>query len=297
MSSSSELLSLIRSELTYLRLPLPHDKVYNDECVISFDSPYSEHGIYLNLKTFYSYGEDYYQQNALKTNSKLYLHLLWRKIPSSSQDKKEMEQEGGGMEEQREEENPTILGIGVEGGFNPVPKFDILKTYALTVLTDTSGPVEIPLFRDSNEEDAHTNLQLPEYLLNICQGVIDHQGMKENLQLDTWTAEQEIIESKHALNLPQLSNGKKISNDPQSWRCEMSGDTANLWLNLSTGYIGGGRRQWDGTGGSGAALIHYEETGRIFPLCVKLGTITPHGADVWSYDPDEDCTSYPLPPT
>ena len=45
----------------------------------------------------------------------------------------------------------------------------------------------------------------------------------------------------------------------------------------------------DGTGGSGAALKHYEETGRKYPLCAKLGTITAHGADVWSYSPEEDC--------
>ena len=30
---------------------------------------------------------------------------------------------------------------------------------------------------------------------------------------------------------------------------------------IFVGYIGGGRKFWDGSGGSGAALIHYEETG------------------------------------
>ena len=47
-------------------------------------------------------------------------------------------------------------------------------------------------------------------------------------------------------------------------------------------------QQWGGTGGSGAALTHFEATGRQFPLAVKLGTITPHGADVFSYAADED---------
>lgn len=59
--------------------------------------------------------------------------------------------------------------------------------------------------------------------------------------------------------------------------------TENLWLNLSTGFVGSGRQNWDGSGGNGAALRHYEATGRKYPLCVKLGTITPHGADVFSY--------------
>lgn len=44
-------------------------------------------------------------------------------------------------------------------------------------------------------------------------------------------------------------------------------------------------------GGTGAALKHYQECkarGDTFCLCVKLGTITPHGADVYSYAEDED---------
>jgi uncharacterized UBP type Zn finger protein len=35
-------------------------------------------------------------------------------------------------------------------------------------------------------------------------------------------------------------------------------------------------------------LRHYEATGKKYPLVVKLGTITPHGADVYSYAEDED---------
>ncbi|CAE7498314.1 UBP14, partial [Symbiodinium microadriaticum] len=131
---------------------------------------------------------------------------------------------------------------------------------------------------------------IPEFVRNICQGVIDHQGMRANMQRDVWEADTDVFESKYAADLPQLSNGKTISNHPAAWRCEKSGDSSNLWLNLSTGYIGGGRKNWDGSGGSGAALEHYIETGRQYPLCLccVIGTITPHGADVWSYADDED---------
>ena len=48
-----------------------------------------------------------------------------------------------------------------------------------------------------------------------------------------------------------------------------------------------GHQNWDGSGGNGAALRHFEATGMKYPLVVKLGTITPHGADVFSYAPDE----------
>lgn len=45
----------------------------------------------------------------------------------------------------------------------------------------------------------------------------------------------------------------------------------------------------DGSGGNSHALQHYEETGKKYPLCVKLGTITPDGrGDCFSYAADED---------
>jgi hypothetical protein len=38
--------------------------------------------------------------------------------------------------------------------------------------------------------------------------------------------------------LPFVDNGVKISPDPKSWKCEKTGDTENIWLNLSDGFIG-----------------------------------------------------------
>ena len=66
--------------------------------------------------------------------------------------------------------------------------------------------------------------------------------------------------------------------------------TENLWLNLSDGFIGGGRKNWDGSGGSNGALDHFLETGEKYPLVVKLGTITADvsSADCYSYAKDED---------
>ena len=68
----------------------------------------------------------------------------------------------------------------------------------------------------------------------------------------------------------------------------------NLWLNLSSGHIGCGRRNFDGSGGNGHALKHYEETGN--PLAVKLGTISAEGnASVFCYKCDEDVKVPNLP--
>ena len=89
-----------------------------------------------------------------------------------------------------------------------------------------------------------------------------------------------------------MDNGITISPDPSQWKCQKDGSTENLWLNLSDGYIGGGRRNWDGSGGSNGALDHFTETGEKYPLVVKLGTIAADGdevnGDCFSYAKDED---------
>lgn len=103
-----------------------------------------------------------------------------------------------------------------------------------------------------------------------------------------YLGEDKLKVSKYADNLVQLDTGYTISPNPKLWKCYDSGMTENLWLNLSTGVIGSGRRNFDGSGGTGAALKHFEETGKKYPLVVKLGTITPNGADVYSYADDEN---------
>eukprot|EP00606_Chrysophyceae_sp_TOSAG23-5_P000471 GSChrysophyteH2.ASY1.ANO1.1521.1 assembled CDS len=249
---TEEVLSVIRGEFSKLRLPSAHDKCYKDECLVSFDSPYSEGGLYVNLATLMGYGAAYWQADAAKTGSKLYLHEQW-------------------------------LAIGTSDGFNAFDSpYETTKVHSLCVVVSGNpqdSPVSFPL----------PCQEIPEFVNSVINAIIAHDGMKNKMQLDTWSADSEIKESKHAANLVQIdSSGKKISSDPSTWVCEMSGDKDNLWLNLSTGYIGGGRKNWDGTGGSGAALVHFEATGKQYPLCVKLGTITAHGADIWSYAPDED---------
>merc|ERR1719281_1228165 len=97
-------------------------------------------------------------------------------------------------------------------------------------------------------------------------------------------ADMELKESKYAKDLVQLPPAKKISPNPADWKCEESGDTQNLWLNLSDGHIGGGRKFFDGSGGSNGALDHFneeKEKGNFYPLVVKLGTITPGGGRVF----------------
>lgn len=99
----------------------------------------------------------------------------------------------------------------------------------------------------------------------------------------TWDGEVRSV-SKHAENLLQLNNGKRIP--PSGWKCEKCDKTDNLWLNLTDGSVLCGRKFFDGSGGNNHAVEHYHETS--YPLAVKLGTITKEGkADVYSYSEDD----------
>ncbi|KAJ8354938.1 hypothetical protein SKAU_G00225050 [Synaphobranchus kaupii] len=77
------------------------------------------------------------------------------------------------------------------------------------------------------------------------------------------------------------------------WKCEVCELQENLWMNLSDGKVMCGRRYFDGSGGNNHALLYFQQTG--YPLAVKLGTITPDGADVYSYDEDDMVLDPKLP--
>lgn len=266
MSSVSEILPLLRNEMGKMRIPHHHDKVYKDECVYSFDSPYSDSGLFVNTINFNGVGERFLKHDSRVSGCKVYLHQKWTQVPHV-------------RSEEEKSNEPTKLAIGVEGGFGNTPVYDTVKEYSLVYLRGAEL-VTIPF----------PNTELPEFISNVLNAIIDHEGMKKMLQLSSWEADQEMIVSKYAENLEQVNpTGMKISQDPKQWKDAASDATENLWLNLSTGYIGGGRKNWSGPSGSGSALQHYIDTGRKYPLVVKLGTITSHGADVWSYAEDEDC--------
>ncbi len=75
-----------------------------------------------------------------------------------------------------------------------------------------------------------------------------------------------------ARGIQQVNNGRVL---PLSgWTCDECGGDAstNLWLNLIDGHIGCGRANFDGSGGKGHALSHFNKTG--YSIVVKLGTIT-----------------------
>ena len=175
------------------------------------------------------------------------------------------------------------LAVGISGGYED--KFETLHRYSVVVMDATNGiEAELPY-------DDTTKHTFPADVTNSIESIIHHAGLAVKQDLSAWELNDEIPISKYAAGLPFVDNGVIIPSDPSEWTCQKTGKTSeHLWLNLSDGYIGGGRKHWDGSGGTNGALDHYIETGERYPLVVKLGTITEDidTADCYSYAKDED---------
>ncbi|GAB2284593.1 ubiquitin-specific protease ubp14 [Dionaea muscipula] len=245
---------LLRANLSRVRIPGPTNRIYKQECCVSFDTPKSEGGLFVDMSTFLAFGKDYVMWNYEKTRNPVYLHIKQRKKVVS---------------EDRPSKKPTLLAIGVEGGFDSEPQYE--ETHSIVILPEF---VTLPF----------PSLELPEKVRLAVDAILMAEGAERKEQLAGWVADKKQV-SEYALNLQQLKNGVIVPSS--GWKCVKCDKTENLWLNLTDGMILCGRRNWDGTGGNNHAVDHYHETG--YPLAVKLGTITAdlEAADVYSYPEDE----------
>ena len=122
----------------------------------------------------------------------------------------------------------------------------------------------------------------------LIEGVMHSLSSARQDTVKAW--EEELNPCEHTLTLQQLAtghippSGKYIAPIPSSYltccgiglaHCSKCDLKENLWLCLTCGALGCGRKQYAGVGGNGHALSHFEESKH--PVCVKLGTITPEG--------------------
>ena len=164
--------------------------------------------------------------------------------------------------------DPNKLAIGVEGGFD-----DVKRTYEYEVrLFDENGYQVLP------EEVIDT-----EEALDVIKKLKAAPSASEADQVTSW--ELNIVECPHVKELKQPE--EKIP--PRKCKCSDCELENNLWLCLTCGHIGCGRKNFDGSGGNNHAVDHYEKTHH--PVVVKLGTISPDGrADLYCYQCDETVT-------
>ncbi|KAI1882626.1 hypothetical protein AGOR_G00236820 [Albula goreensis] len=220
--------------------------------------PESEGGLYVCMSTFLGFGREHVERHYRKTGQSVYMHLK-RTIKEKA--------------------------TGAAGG---------------AVSRRRNGKVFLELNRDFNGEDyecedeaklvifpAHHEIPLPNIeelpaLVTIaCDAVLNATSPYKKVEVLSW--EDEIQVSRHARTLRQEDNGVHIP--PSGWKCRRCEMRENLWLNLTDGAVHCGKWFCDGTGGNGHAVEHYREYG--FPLAVRLDTLTPDGADVYSFDEEE----------
>ncbi|CAH1772608.1 unnamed protein product [Owenia fusiformis] len=248
--------------LSKIKAPLGGEKVYKDECAFSFDTPGCETGLYVCMSTFIGVGKKHVERFSRQTGNNVFLHM--RRI------KKEIPKQ----EDDPPAKKPTKLAIGVEGGFDvDDKKYTVEEVNSIVVLPEWTV---IPL----PTTDIPMMAQLSSAAIIAAESAA--KAEEAAAMADTWEGEKRVI-SRHAANLLQLDNGVKIP--PKGWVCSRCELTTNLWVNLTDGTILCGRKFWDGSGGNNHAVEHYNET--KYPLAVKLGTINPDGADVYSYDEDD----------
>ena len=245
----------VRKYLNSVKVPGPHDSIWKDECAYTFSNAYGPGGVLISLQNWVAYCQD---TLALSSEAKgvsgggLFLRVCKTKV------EKEEQQDG-----QEDKERPTEFALGTENGFKTDDqKYEVKEKLSLFVYPEQ---VEVDL----------PNNDLPLIVSECVSSILDHKDGHTESLISEW--KEELKETKYAKTLVLLEPKQSISSNPDSWRCRACGAKTNLWLNLSDGYVGCGRQNFDGTGGCGAALTHYTETGSIYPLAVKLGTITPKG--------------------
>ena len=225
--------SLCSSNPQCCRVASAFDAVQNSECVYTFHSPYTtDQGILVSLESFAG-TVDSMAMLFGTTSQALFVRIVQRRV------EKELLADDNG-----EPAAPTKMAIGVEGGFaTEDAKYETITTYSVVALEkEANGAVrtlaELPYSDDTKEN-------FPAAVQKSVDSVIHHAGVSTQQQVQEQWAGEEIPVSKYFENLPFVDNGVMIDPDPKTWKCEKTGATENLWLNLSDGFIGGGRKHWD----------------------------------------------------
>lgn len=115
-------------------------------------------------------------------------------------------------------------------------------------------------------------------LQDLVDALLKAPSVNDQANVAQW--EDEIIPCEHTLTFEQ-NYGAKICSKLTS-TCSQCNLKENLWLCMTCGNLACGRKNFDGSGGNGHAMQHFEMMGHS--LSVKTGTITPDGnASIYCY--------------
>lgn len=291
---------LTKEDLANVRIPNARDDtIHKDECCYCFDTPESgtpgnaeDGGLLICLHDFLCFCPRHAHLHWEKTHHHLYLHTrTLRFLKTSESEKKESE---------AAETKPTVLGIGVPGGFpTEDSKYRVEEKYALVKIPlgdrlplDVTPPeYTIAVAAAAN----NSNYDIPEVIRTAVASILKARSSEAKDELAEWKATEDAAAgplpvSKFAEGLKQEPCGEQQQRGQDGkWHCEHPGCTFtdNLWFNLGDGSVLCGRANFIGLGNN-HALQHYKENPcGDRSLVVKVGTITPTEAEVYSYSEDD----------
>lgn len=169
-------------------------------------------------------------------------------------------------------EKVTKLAIGVQGGVQAPGNIEY----------DIHSSVHCWACGDGVEVDRNAS----EALASLVQGVLDADSVSHTEETKSWELERNSCKHCEEGGLKQVDNPPTLAAKGLA-KCSSCDLTDNLWLCLTCGTLSCGRKNFDGSGGNGHALAHFDATSH--PMAAKMGTITPEGeGDVHCYSCDDE---------
>lgn len=274
-------------ESTGLCAPKAGDRVHKEECEYSFDTPLSEGGLLVCCKCHLAVNWHFAREVHLAATQatggcahRLYLQIEQKRVFVPPEDTVAT----------------TLTDIAKKNDENA--RYRTETTYHFVRLSpDTKDSKRLPCVAQETVSEDGTKKVLwkvpgaSEAVSRCVDAMIQAESyekarlVEETQNLDGF--DLPLAESKHARTLFQVAEVRpEQQRGPTSWHCEHPGCpfTENLWLNLSDGTVMCGRANFCGLGNEHAAA-HYEKT--KYPLAVKIGTVTPDSAEVYSYDEND----------
>lgn len=243
------------------------DKPINtSECLYAFNTQLSPNGLFMCLKSFQSICLGYIHN--LPSNHFLQVQKL--RIPTP--ENVENAENTANSQDSNAPSPPKRLAIGVEGGFDGRGFTEETK-YMLAYKDPESGLMY------NSDLDLINN----DHIRNITTLVIAATST-DAVEIKAW--EGDIREIEPILNdYPQ----QPLDQIPDITKCCMCEKTDNLWINLGTGFVGCGRKYYDGTGGNNHGIEHFQTVGEATArFSIKIGTISGNLDAIDIYDMKED---------
>jgi ubiquitin carboxyl-terminal hydrolase 5/13 len=262
-------------------------KVYKDECMWCFDDQKSENGVWVCLKCFKGGCKgalNHAHDHSARSGHVLFLQI--RAVPHENDDDEEEEGEENkdgtvaavddddDQKDQKDDEKKSSASLSKDGTLTLTLQDENMQRFEEVVSVECLRCASS--FTRDEQSNGSNAWQLVDQVLAVDSATA---------QVDRQAWEHKIGECEHVRELAQDDSGVRLASKSMATcgQCELG---ENLWLCMTCGALGCGRRNYDGSGGNGHGVGHYEASGH--PVVCKMGTVSAEGtADLFCYRCDD----------